>query len=178
MRHSNSKPQRRNSSPQEKDMRKSFGVIAGAAILASTGAAMAATSAPTDAKVYIISPADGAKLTGPVTVRFGLSGMGVAPAGVDHPNTGHHHLLIDADVPALDQPIPKDDRHRHYGNGQTEATLELPPGAHTQQLLLGERNHMPHAPPLKSEKITITDGPGAAGKYAASSPIRRTGSRQ
>jgi len=145
-------------------MRKSFGLIAGAAIWAITGAAMAATSAPTDAKVYIISPADGAKLTGPVTVRFGLSGMGVAPAGVDHPNTGHHHLLIDADVPALDQPIPKDDRHRHYGNGQTEATLELPPGTHTLQLLLGDRNHMPHDPPLKSEKITITVGPGAAGK--------------
>src|SRR3569833_4296015 len=107
MRHSNSNPHRRIASPQEKDMRKSFGLIAGAAIWAITVAAMAATSAPTDAKVYIISPADGAKRTGPVTVRFGLSGMGVAPAGVDHPNTGHHHLLIDADVPALDQPIPK-----------------------------------------------------------------------
>src|SRR3569832_413369 len=141
MRHSNSKPHRRialparrrmlessgrtrrmredgsNSSPQEKDMRKSFGLIAGAAIWAITGPAMAATSAPKDAKVYIISPAEGAMLTGPGTARFGLCGRGVAPAGVDHPNTGHHHLLIDADVPALDQPLPKDDRHCFFGFG-------------------------------------------------------------
>src|SRR3569832_1817293 len=156
-------------------MRKSFGLIAGAAIWAITGAAMAATSAPTDAKVYIISPADGAKLTGPVTVRFGLSGMGVAPAGVAHPHTGHHHLLIDADVPALDQTIPKDEHHRHYGNSQTEATLELPPGKHTLQLLLGDKNHMPHDPPLKSEKITFFVVLGVVGFFVVCCFVCRFG---
>lgn len=144
-------------------MRKSLVLLASSALFVATGA-MAATPAPKDAKVYLISPADGAKVAGPVTVRFGLSGMGVAPAGVDHANTGHHHLIIDADLPPLDKPIPKDNRHRHFGNGQTETTLELPPGKHTLQLLLGDFNHVPHDPPLKSEKITITVEPGAGGR--------------
>lgn len=144
-------------------MRKSLVLLASSTLFMATGA-MAATPAPKDAKVYLISPADGARVTGPVTVRFGLSGMGVAPAGVDHANTGHHHLIIDADLPPLDKPIPKDDRHRHFGNGQTETTLDLPPGKHTLQLLLGDFNHVPHDPSLKSEKITITVEPGAGGK--------------
>ena len=107
--------------------------------------------------LYFITPTDGATVSSPVTVRFGLKGMGVAPAGVNKPNTGHHHLLIDLDkLPPLDQPVPKDEHHRHFGGGQTETTIELAPGKHTLQLLLGDQNHVPHDPPLVSEKITIT----------------------
>ena len=119
------------------------------------GSVFAATAAPANAEVYIISPQDGDTVTNPVTIQFGLKGMGVAPAGVDKPNTGHHHLLIDTDVPALDAPIPADDNHRHFGGGQTEVTLELPPGKHTLQLLLGDKSHIPHDPPVLSRKITI-----------------------
>ncbi len=108
-------------------------------------------------KLYIISPADGETLSSPVTVHFGVKGMGVAPAGVDFPNTGHHHLLINVDtLPALDMPVPTDERHLHFGGGQTEVTLELEPGEHTLQLLMGDRMHIPHAEPMISEKITIT----------------------
>ena len=110
-----------------------------------------------DAELYIISPADGAQVTSPVLVQFGLRGMGVAPAGVEKPNTGHHHLLIDSpDLPALNVPIPADTNHRHFGGGQTEVTLELLPGEHTLQLLLGDKAHIPHEPPLISRQISIT----------------------
>ena len=107
------------------------------------------------AQVYIISPADGAEIDGPVTVRFGLRGMGVAPAGYPGEATGHHHLIVDAELPALDASIPTDDRHRHFGGGQTETTLELPPGPHTLQLLFADHNHVPHDPPLASQRITV-----------------------
>lgn len=121
------------------------------------GSAFASTPWPEGAQVYIISPADGETVTSPVTVRFGLKGMGVAPAGIDKPDTGHHHLLIDVpDRPALDKPLPADDQHKHFGGGQTEATIELPPGKHTLQLIMGDMNHVPHDPPLISEKITVT----------------------
>ncbi len=119
-------------------------------------AAAVETPAPPDAAAYIISPADGAVVSNPVTVRFGLSGMGVAPAGVEKAKTGHHHLLIDTGLPALDENIPADDNHRHFGGGQTEVTLELPPGTHSLQLLLGDHNHIPHDPPVASGAITIT----------------------
>ena len=89
-------------------------------------------------------------------VRFGLRNMGVAPAGTDIADTGHHHLLIDAELPPLDQPIPSDERHRHFGKGQTETAFELAPGTHTLQLLLGDFAHVPHEPPLASKMITIT----------------------
>jgi len=147
-------------------MRTTLTLIACAAVaLLSAAGAAAATPSPAGAKVYIISPTDGATVTSPVTVRFGLSGMGVAPAGAYQSNTGHHHLLIDVDkLPPLDQPIPKDDKHRHFGGGQTETTLDLPPGKHTLQLILGDHQHMPHAPSLTSEKITITVAPAADGK--------------
>src|SRR3569623_2307889 len=114
-------------------MRKILTLIACAAVaLLSAAGATAATPSPAGAKVYIISPAAGATVTSPVTVRFGLSGMGVAPTGADQANTGHHHLLIDIDnQPPLDQPIPKDDKHRPFGGGQTATTLALPPGKHT-----------------------------------------------
>jgi Domain of unknown function (DUF4399) len=106
---------------------------------------------------YIQSPEDGAEVTSPVTIRFGLRGMGIAPAGVTAPNTGHHHLLIDVDtLPPDDQPLPATDQIRHFGGGQTEATIELPPGEHTLQLVLGDALHIPHDPPVRSEKVTIT----------------------
>jgi hypothetical protein len=120
-------------------------------------AAAARTPSPAGAEVYIISPKDGAKVHGPVLVRFGLKGMGIAPAGVKMENTGHHHLLIDTDAPAdLGAPLPSTDKILHFGKGQTETTLHLSPGKHTLQLLLGDQNHVPHDPPVISKKITIT----------------------
>lgn len=112
--------------------------------------------APEAAKVYLISPTNGATVKSPVVVRFGLSGMGVAPAGTAAENTGHHHLLVDAPLPPVDQPIPNDAQHLHFGKGQTETTLTLVPGKHTLQLILGDHNHIPHDPPVVSEPITIT----------------------
>ena len=114
------------------------------------------TPAPQGAELYIIAPADNATVTGPVTVRFGLKGMGVAPAGIQLPDTGHHHLLVDADLPPLDKPIPADVNHVHFGKGQTETTLTLAPGKHTLQLILGDHLHIPHQPAVVSQKITIT----------------------
>ena len=114
------------------------------------------TPAPAGAKVYFITPTADAEASNPLTVRFGLSGMGIAPAGTVKENTGHHHLLIDVtELPAMDVPMPNDEQHRHFGGGQTEITLELAPGKHTLQLLLGDANHIPHDPPVLSEKITV-----------------------
>jgi hypothetical protein len=108
------------------------------------------------ARAYIISPKDGETVSSPVTVRFGLRGIGVAPAGVEREHTGHHHLLINVQqLPDMDKPIPADDQHRHFGGGQTEVTLELPPGEHKLQLLLGDHFHVPHNPPVLSEPIII-----------------------
>lgn len=113
--------------------------------------------APEDAAAYIIAPADGEVVTSPVKVVFGLTGMGVAPAGVDKAHTGHHHLLIDLDkLPSMNKPIPADEQHRHFGGGQTEVELELAPGKHSLQLLMGDRFHIPHRPPVMSDKISIT----------------------
>jgi len=122
------------------------------------------TPSPEGAAVYFVNLTDGQEVTGPVTVVFGLKGMGIAPAEVVAENTGHHHLLVNR--PALGEgemgaeeltlAIPNDDNHRHFGKGQTEVTLELPPGAHTLQLVLGDAGHVPHAPPVVSERITIT----------------------
>ena len=114
------------------------------------------SDSPEGASVYFITPMDGATVTSPVTVVFGLKGMGVAPAGLEKANTGHHHLLIDVESIAMDAPIGKDDQHRHFGGGQTEATVELSPGQHTLQLLLADHLHIPHNPPVMSEKISIT----------------------
>lgn len=115
-----------------------------------------------DARVYITNLSDGDTVSGPVTVRFGLVGMGIAPAGVEWDNTGHHHLIVDrAPYGAeagdnMDDPIPSDENHRHFGGGQTETTLDLPAGTHTLQLVLGDAFHVPHDPPIMSEVITIT----------------------
>ncbi|WP_292016678.1 DUF4399 domain-containing protein [Marinobacter sp. HL-58] len=116
-----------------------------------------ATPAPDGASVYFVTPLDGQTVSAPVTVRYGLEGMGVAPAGVEREGTGHHHLLVDVDeMPAMDEPIPADEHHIHFGGGQTQTTLELEPGEHTLQLLVGDHLHVPHEPPVMSEKITIT----------------------
>jgi hypothetical protein len=114
------------------------------------------TPAPSDAYVYIGWPNDGQVLrTTRVKVWFGTRNFGVAPAGSNKPNTGHHHLLIDTALPPLDQPIPNDKNHVHFGLGQTETVIDLPPGTHTLQLLMGDADHIPHDPPLMSKKITI-----------------------
>lgn len=107
-------------------------------------------------ELYFISPADGEVVKGPVTVRFGLRGMGVAPAGTVAEGTGHHHLIVDAPLPPAGQPIPNDANHLHFGKGQTETVLTLPPGKHTLQLLLGDHSHIPHEPMVASQPITIT----------------------
>ncbi|MEM6904986.1 MAG: DUF4399 domain-containing protein [Pseudomonadota bacterium] len=116
------------------------------------------TPAPEGAEVYFIGLEDGATVSNPVTLRFGLKGMGIAPAGHDQKHTGHHHLLINETLEGeeLDFAIPSDETHRHFGGGQTEVTLELPPGTHTLQLVLGDWSHVPHDPPVMSERISIT----------------------
>jgi len=122
------------------------------------------TPAPEGASVYFVGLADGAVVTSPVTVVFGLAGMGVAPAEVERENTGHHHLFVNRPpfgegefgAEELTLAIPNDDNHRHFGGGQTQVTLDLPPGQHTLQLVLGDQGHVPHVPPVVSEVITIT----------------------
>lgn len=114
------------------------------------------SKSPADAQVYFIHPKDGATLTSPVHVVFGLKGMGVAPAGIEKQGTGHHHLLIDVEEINYGLPIGKDSQHRHFGGGQTEALIELSPGEHSLQLLVADHLHIPHDPPVISEKITIT----------------------
>ena len=130
------------------------------ALLLLTTSAIAAdlprSRAPEGVVLYIIAPKDGDKVASPVTVRFGLKGMGIAPAGIALADTGHHHLLIDAPPPPFDRPIPADERHVHFGKGQTEALVTLAPGRHRLQLLLGDHLHIPHEPPVLSAPITIT----------------------
>jgi hypothetical protein len=132
-------------------------VIALLAVLSlGSAAALDRTPSPAGATVYIISPTDGAVVTSPVRVQFGLKGMGIAPAGVAFENSGHHHLLVDTDPPAdLSQPLPTSEHVLHFGKGQTETELKLTPGKHTLQLVLGDQLHVPHNPPVMSKKITI-----------------------
>ena len=129
-----------------------------AMMLAVPAIALAQTAAPPNAVVYIISPKDGDTVTSPFKVQFGLSGMGVAPAGVDKPNTGHHHLIIDATLSPdeLKEPIASDAKHIHFGGGQTETMVTLPPGRHTLQLVLGDWSHIPFNPPIMSPVVTVT----------------------
>jgi hypothetical protein len=129
-------------------------LIAGLALTATAGSV---STSPAGAKVYFIEPQDGATVGSTFTVKFGLSGMGVAPAGTDRENTGHHHILIDLDaLPDMTKPLPATDNIVHFGGGQTETELTLPPGEHTLQLLLGNHVHIPHEKPVISDKITIT----------------------
>jgi len=132
--------------------------LSAALVLAFTGVAFAErTPSAAGAEVYIVSPKDGAKVKGPVTVVFGLKGMGIAPAGIKFDNTGHHHLLVDTDAPNdLSLPLPADAHNLHFGKGQTETTLTLPPGKHTLQLVFADFLHTPHEPALVSKKITVT----------------------
>ena len=129
----------------------------GAALLTAAPAS-AQTPSPAGAKVYIINLKNGDTVTSPFKVQFGLSGMGIAPAGVEKPNTGHHHLIIDTKLSdeELKQPIASDAKHIHYGGGQTEAMVTLPPGQHTLQLVLGDWTHIPHVPPVMSDVVTVT----------------------
>jgi hypothetical protein len=131
-------------------------VLFAALLLAGPPASAQRRSMPEDARVYILWPYDGLAIRGGFWVRMGLSEGGIAPANVEKALTGHHHLLVDVDLPAMDKPIPNDRNHLHFGLGQTEARLELPPGRHTLQLLLGDADHVPHDPPLYSKRITIT----------------------
>ena len=111
---------------------------------------------PEGARAYIIWPHDGQVIKGgKFWLRMGLSGAGVAPAGIDKPNTGHHHVLVDAPMVPLNQPIPNDKNHLHFGAGQTEVRLDLPPGRHTLQLVLGDADHVPQNPPLISKPISV-----------------------
>src|SRR6056297_588579 len=136
-----------------------------AALLAVAAPAFAGdTPAPEGAEVYFVNLSDGASVSAPVTVVFGLTGMGVAPAGTEKENTGHHHVLIDrpplgegpTGAEELNTSLPADEHHKHFGAGQTQTTLDLEPGEHTLQLVLGDMNHVPHDPPVTSEVITIT----------------------
>ena len=129
-----------------------------AAVAGIPALAHSETAAPPGASVYIISPKDGDTISSPFKVQFGLTGMGVAPAGVEKPKTGHHHLIIDAKLSPeeLKQPIASDPKHLHFGGGQTEAMVTLPPGQHTLQLVLGDWSHVPFDPPIMSPVITVT----------------------
>jgi Domain of unknown function (DUF4399) len=136
-------------------------VVAASAAPAASSVPAAAPSggrhkSPPGAKVYFVYPTNRSYVTTTPVVRFGLIGMGVAPAGFEKANTGHHHLLVDTEMPPLDQPIPSDFNHLHFGAGQTEAKITLPAGKHTLQLLLADENHVPHDPPVFSEVIDVT----------------------
>jgi len=119
-------------------------------------AAMPRTASPDGAGVFFITPADGAAVSNPVGIEFGIAGMDVVKAGNDQPHSGHHHLLIDTDLPDLGLPIPADEHHVHFGDASTVTEITLSPGDHTLQMLLGDHLHIPHNPPLVSEIITIT----------------------
>jgi hypothetical protein len=130
----------------------------GVCLVAATALAADRMAAPAGAEVYFIAPQNGAKVHSPVTIKFGLKGMGIAPAGIKFDNTGHHHLLVDTDVSELklDAPMPATDKIVHFGKGQTETTLTLTPGKHTLQLVFADYLHQSFDPPLTSKKITIT----------------------
>ncbi|MFM0695415.1 DUF4399 domain-containing protein [Paraburkholderia graminis] len=138
-----------------------FIAVAALVALATWGAAdfavAAGAASPSGAHAYIGYPNDGQVVAAnkPFRVWFGLRYMGVAPKGVKYPNTGHHHLLIDTDLPPMDQEIPSDRNHLHFGAGETETMIQLPPGKHTLQLLMGDDTHVPHNPPVYSKKITV-----------------------
>jgi hypothetical protein len=133
-------------------------IFAGLIGLSLMGSAIAGeTPSPKGAKVCFINIEDGATVSNPVTIQFGLSGMGVAPAGTEKEKTGHHHLIINEKIEGeeLNNPIPSDDKHKHFGGGQTEITVELPKGSHILQLVLGDWSHIPHDPLVMSERITV-----------------------
>jgi hypothetical protein len=138
--------------------------VAALAIMLSSQAFAGDTPSADGAMVYFINLSDGDSVEAPFVVNFGLSGMGGAPAGTEKENTGHHHIFINrpplgdgaADAELMENGVPTDDNHKHFGGGQTEVTLDLPAGTHTLQLVLGDEFHVPHNPPVVSEVITIT----------------------
>jgi hypothetical protein len=149
-------------------------VLCAALALLPAAARAQGRTAPEDALLYIIWPEDGATVTGAFWCRFGLRNMGVARAGDDFPNAGHHHLLIDTDEPIdPSEPIPHDRKHLHFGGGETEALVELPPGRHTLQLVLGDGEHFPFNPPLTSKRITVTVKSEGAGESGGRRPKAR-----
>lgn len=123
---------------------------------AAAPASLTSEAPPENARVYFADLANGAEVSSPLLVKFGVEGIAVAPAGSTEPATGHHHLVIDAELPAYDQPIPADAHYVHFGKGQTETTIELTPGPHTLQMVFANGVHVPFNPPLVSEKITVT----------------------
>ena len=133
-------------------------IALGLTLIATFAVAQERTAPAANAEVYFISPHDGATVRGPVMVRFGLKGMGIAPAGVKFDNTGHHHLIVDTDFSdlKLDAPMPATDKILHFGKGQTETTLTLTPGKHTLEIVFADYLHNSFDPPLHSKKITIT----------------------
>ncbi len=139
-------------------------LIAALAIMLSSQAFAGDTPSPDGAMVYFINLSDGDSVEAPFVVNFGLSGMGVAPAGTEKENTGHHHIFINRpplgegaeDAELMENGVPTDDNHKHFGGGQTEVMLDLPAGTHTLQLVLGDEFHVPHNPPVVSDVITIT----------------------
>ena len=139
-------------------MRTKFSTLLILGLIAAGNAyALERTAAPEGASLYFIDLKDNQTVEQELVVRFGLRGMGVAPAGIKVDKTGHHHLLIDADLPEdLSQPLPNDEQHRHFGGGQSETTVTLTPGTHTLQLVLGDFLHVPFDPPIVSPKITVT----------------------
>jgi Domain of unknown function (DUF4399) len=139
-------------------MNRWIAALAATALASAAALAQTRSPAPAGAEVYFIAPRDGQTIHGPVTVKFGLKGMGVAPAGIKFDNTGHHHLLVDTDLSEikLDAPLPATDKIVHFGKGQTETTLTLTPGKHTLELLFADYLHIPFDPVLQSKKITIT----------------------
>ncbi|MGI9247808.1 MAG: DUF4399 domain-containing protein [Woeseiaceae bacterium] len=118
--------------------------------------ALSRTSSPEGARVFFITPADGATVSNPIRIEFGIEGMAVVKAGNSQPDSGHHHLLIDTELPDLGLPVPADANHVHFGDGSTSTEITLEPGQHTLCLLLGDHLHIPHDPPLMSNPITIT----------------------
>lgn len=130
--------------------------LVGATFAGTIGLAWAhGSEVPEGAEVFFVEPHDGETVSSPVLVKFGLSGMEVAPAGTEMAHTGHHHLIVDAPLPPKSEAIPSDANHLHFGGGQTETMLELTPGPHTLQLMLGDGSHMPHSQPVVSKQITI-----------------------
>ena len=141
-----------------------FILAAGLSLAAATTPGFAGdTPAPKDAQVYIIWPKDGQVIHGgKFWLRMGAKNVGIAPAGLKKKNTGHHHVIIDSPLPPFDEEIPSDKNHLHFGGGQTEARIALPPGRHTIQLLMADDKHVPHNPPLYSKRITVIVPPRTA----------------
>jgi hypothetical protein len=127
-----------------------------AAEIAAEPAMLPRTPSADGASVFFITPANGATVSNPIRIEFGIAGMDVVKAGVDLPHSGHHHLLIDTDLPDVGLPIPADEQHIHFGDGSTATEISLPPGEHTLQMLLGDHLHIPHNPAVVSQPITVT----------------------